>query len=102
NDYGARPPHADCDQRSLENNGESIAAVIDILRNHPAWRGVRAFDRFSLHVVLRKPPPRSGPQMPLTRWTPQAMRDVDGTNALAWFHQLGLIKLKIGSLHSAM
>jgi hypothetical protein len=101
-DYGERAPHIDCDPLSLVNSGESIAAVMDILRNHPEWRGVLAFDRFSLHVTLRKLLPRTGPQRAPDRWTPTKMRDVDCTNALAWFHQLGLTKLKIGNLHSAM
>lgn len=101
-DYGERAPHVDCDPRSLENNGESIAAVIDILRKHPAWQDVLAFDRFSLRIMLRRPLPRTGPQTTPTQWTPRTMSDVDCTNALAWFHQLGLIKLKIGGLHNAM
>jgi predicted P-loop ATPase len=101
-DYGARPPHADLDPRSLTSNGENIACVIDILRNHPLWRDVLAYDRFSLHVMLMKPLPRTGPQASAGQWEIRAMRDVDTTNALAWFHQLGMIKLKLGNLHSAM
>ena len=69
--YGERAPHIDCEPRSLENNGESIAAVIDILRNHPAWRGVLAFDRFSLRIMLMRPLPRTGPQTPPAQWAPQ-------------------------------
>jgi hypothetical protein len=101
---GASPaaPKQAVDPRSLNDNGRSIAAVMDILRNEDTWRGVLAYDRFSLHVMLMKPAPRTGPQAPAAPWTPKTMRDVDATNALAWFHDLGLKKLTLNMLHSAM
>lgn len=92
----------DCDPQSLKDDGSSVAAVMDILRNDPMWRDVLAYDHFSLHVMLMKPLPRTGPQTPAAQWSAKTMRDVDVTNALAWFHSLGLKKLKLNILHSAM
>lgn len=99
---GERGHQARMNPRSLESDGRSIAAVMDILRNHQAWRGVLAFDRFSLRVMLMKPMPRTGPQTPAEQWRPKIMRDVDATNMLAWFHDLGLTKLTLNMLHSAL
>jgi hypothetical protein len=98
---GGAPAHTECDPRSLHDNGSSIAAVMDILQNSQAWRGVLAFDRFSLRVMLMKPMPRMGTQI-LPAEAPRAMHDVDWTNALAWFHKLGMTKLTINMLHNAM
>ena len=75
---------------------------MDILRNFPTWRGVIAFDRFSLRVMLMKPTPRTGPPAPREQWVPKIMLDVDCTNTLAWFHALGMTKLTINMLHNAM
>jgi virulence-associated protein E/primase-like protein len=96
------PQSPELDPASLLSNGENIACVMDILRHHEDWRGVLAFDRFSLHVMLTKRMPRTGPQTPPDQWAPKAMRDVDCTNALGWFHKRGMTKLKIGMLHNAM
>lgn len=101
-DYVKRPAQADCSPQSLRDNGSNVAAVMDILRNYPTWRGVLAFDRFSLRVMLMKPMPRTGPQPPPAHWVPKIMRDVDCTNALAWFHELGMTKLTINMLYNAM
>jgi putative DNA primase/helicase len=90
---------AECDAKSLADDGKNIAAVMDILQNFADWRGVLAFDRFSLRVMLMKPLPST---MPQTEATPRAMRDVDTTNALAWFHARGSTKLTPDRLHAAM
>ena len=101
NPLGAPPPQ-EVDPRSLEDDGRNIAAVADILRNLPIWRGVLAYDRFSMLVMLMKPLPRTGPQTSAAQWTPRPMRDVDTTNALMWFHSIGLKKLGLNMLHNAM
>jgi predicted P-loop ATPase len=101
-DDAKRLAQADYDPQSLRNNGSSIAAVMDILRNFPTWCGVLAFDRFALRVMLMKSMPRTGRQALSDQWVPKIMRDVDCTNALAWFHDLGMTKLTINMLHNAM
>ena len=72
------------DQLILDKDGKiiaNLANLILILREAPKWRGVLAFDEFSLHVVIRKRPPW-GEEVAETPWT-----DHHESLARSWFQR---------------
>lgn len=60
---------------------ECVPNVIAVLRHHPEWQGVIAFDEFSQKVVKRKP----APYETLQRFTQgEEWTDVDDTRVQVW------------------
>ena len=56
----------------------NLANTYLYLKNHPAWKGVIAYDEFASRVVCLKPPPFGGEGDRL--WT-----DIDDTRTATWF-----------------
>lgn len=62
--------------KSLEHN------IAQILRLHPLWVGVVAFDQFASKLVALKPPPFE--DQANSKAYPRAWRDVDTINTMRW------------------
>lgn len=71
--------------------GERRAWCVDnacqTLEHDPAWKGVLAFDEFSVLNLLLQPIP--GTSAPRSRFTPRVLQDTDVTAALRWFNRNG-------------
>lgn len=72
-----------------------LANAYLVLKHHPAWQGVLAYDEFSRRIVKLKPPP----YVPSSRapWTVSAWDDGDASKTLVWLQTTYCIPLKQSS-----
>ena len=83
--------------KSKTGKGRSMLQVLQVLQSSPNWRGVLAFNEFSLRIIAKQ-------EIPVTHHARRAPRppDVDITAALAWFHGRGMTALPESLCHVAL
>jgi predicted P-loop ATPase len=84
--------------KSKTGKGRSMLQVLQVLQSSPNWRGVLAFNEFSLRIIAKQEIPGDAPP----RGVPRDLQDVDITAALAWFHGRGMTALGRESLCHAI